>query len=345
MAVTATVVTPAPAAAVAGPPRSVQWGAIILGALGATAISMVLLAFGAGIGLSATSAHPYAGASAKALAVISALYTAVTMVAAFAAGGYIAGRMRLPATADDLLERDFRDGAHGFGVWALGLVLGAVIAAAGVTGVVKTAVQATAAVAGGAAAGATSNPALANQIATSPTDYAVDRILAPAPAAAPAAGAAAAPAPAGGATAAPAGGAAETPAAPAPAAVRTAGMPAPSRADMTAPVTRIWAASIKSGQLDAKDRATLVAIVQQQTGLPQAEAEKRVDEAYAELKNAEQKVRDAAEKARKAALITAFGIAATLLLGCAAACAGATAGAHHRHENVAVSWFGSRRFW
>ena len=62
------------------PPRSVQWGAVILGALGATAISMVLLTFGAGIGLSATSAQPYAGASAKAIAIISGLYTAVVLV-------------------------------------------------------------------------------------------------------------------------------------------------------------------------------------------------------------------------------------------------------------------------
>jgi hypothetical protein len=110
-------------------------------------------------------------------------------------------------------------------------------------------------------------------------------------------------------------------------------------------VTRIFAASIKSGQLDQRDRATLVAMVQQQTGLPQAEAEKRVDDAYTQLKTAEQKARVAAEAARKAALITAFGVAATLLLGCAAACAGATSGAHHRHQRIAVSWFGSRRFW
>jgi hypothetical protein len=330
MAVTATVVTPA-AAVVGGQPRSVQWGAIILGALGATAISMVLLAFGAGIGLSAVSAHPYAGASAKALAVISALYTAITMVAAFAAGGYITGRMRLPATEDDLAESDFRDGAHGFGVWALGLVIGAVVAASGVTGVLKTAVQATSTVAGATAAGAASNPQVTSQISMSPTDYAIDRLFAPAPAAAPAAGGAAANPPAGGIPApAPAGAAAQAPA---------------SRADMTAPVTRIFAASIKSGQLDQRDRATLVAMVQQQTGLPQAEAEKRVDDAYTQLKTAEQKARDAAEAARKAALITAFGVAATLLLGCAAACAGATSGAHHRHQRIAVSWFGSRRFW
>ena len=118
-----------------------------------------------------------------------------------------------------------------------------------------------------------------------------------------------------------------------------------SRADVTGPMTRVFAASLKSGQLDARDRTMLVQTVMQQTGLPQAEAEKRVDDAYAELKAAEQKARDAADKARKAALITAFAAAATLLLGCAAACAGATAGAKHRAENTAVTFFGSTRFW
>jgi len=315
MAVTTT--TFSPPSVTGAEPRSVQWGAVILGTLAATAISMVLLTFGAGIGLSAASAHPYAGASAKALAVISALFAAITMVAAFAGGGYIAGRMRMPST-EELAESDFRDGAHGFAVWALSLVLGGMIAATGAAGALKTAVQATSAIAGGAAAGAASNPQLTSQISTSPTDYAVDRILSPAP------------------TAAPAGGAA---------APGMAMQAAPPRTAMVAPINRIWAASLKSGQLDQKDRATLVAIVQQQTGLPQADAEKRVDDSYAELKNAEQKARDAAETARKAALITAFAVAATLLLGCAAACAGAAAGARHRVERVAVDWFGSRRFW
>lgn len=314
---TTTTVAAAPAAVIdaASPARSVQWGAVILGALGATAISMVLLTFGAGLGLSATSAQPYAGASAKALAVISALYVAITMVAAFGAGGYVTGRMRLPAT-QELAEHEFRDGAHGFAVWALGIVIGGVIAISGLSGAVKTAVQATAAVGGAAAAGAASNPALGQAaLSMTPTDYAVDRLMAPVPMAAPAAGAPVAP------------------------------TTAASRADVAAPMTRVFAASLESGQLEARDRTMLVQTVMQQTGLPQAEAEKRVDEAYTELKAAEQKARDAAEKARKAALITAFAAAATLLLGCAAACAGATAGAKHRAENTAVTFFGSRRFW
>jgi len=299
-------------------PRSVQWGAVILGALSAIAISLVLLTFGAGIGLSAVSAQPYAGASAKALAVISALYAAVVAVGSFAAGGYIAGRMRLPPTPEEVAEAHFRDGAHGFAVWALAMTLLGLLAAAGIGNTLKTVVQVTAGVSGAAAAGAASNPGqgASTGLPISPTDYAVDRLTAPMPAAAPSGNQ-----PAAGTTA-----------------------PPPQAAD-NAPIARAFAASLKSGQLAKPDRDMLVSIVMQRTGLPQGDAEKRVDEAYAELKQAEQKARDAAEKARKAALITSFAAAAIALVGCAAACAGATAGADHRHRRQRIVLFGSTRFW
>jgi hypothetical protein len=163
-----------------------------------------------------------------------------------------------------------------------------------------------------------------------PVDFAVDRLLAPSTAAAPAAPAASTTAttPTAGATP-----------------MATASTMQLSRADLAGPISRALAASVATGKLDGRDRTTLVALVVQQTGLPQADAEKRVDEAYAEFKAAEQKVRDAADKARKTALIAAFGVAATLLLACAAACVGASAGARHRHERTAVVIFGARRFW
>jgi hypothetical protein len=312
--------------------RSVQWGAVILGTIGAMAISMVLLTFGAGIGLSAASAQPYAGASAKALAVISAIYIAISLVASFGAGGYVTGRMRSLNEADDIAEIDFRDGAHGFAVWALAVVVGGALVASGIGGTIKLATQATVAAGAATAAGAASNPDISSRLSMSPTDYAMDRLMAPAPATAN-------PAPV------PAAGAAGIPAPPPAMAGMPATAPSASRTDLNAPMGRIFAATLKSGQLDPRDRTTLVSMVMQQTGLPQAEAEKRVDDTYAELKTAEQKARDAAEKARKAALITAFAAATTLLLGCAAACAGASAGAHNRRENVPVTLWGSRRFW
>lgn len=309
-----------------GPVRYLDWGPVILGALGAAAMSVVLLAFGSALGLSVVSPYAYAGISAKGAAILAAVYLALVMVASFAAGGYLAGRMRSPWRTTDETESHFRDGAHGFGVWSIGVLLGAALAASGVGAVVSAAGKATTAIAAAGTAGAASNPAL-GQLSLSPTDYAIDRLLAPAPAGAPAAPEAT-PATPGGAQ----------PAAAAAAAPRT-------RADLEAPMARALAAGLTTPQLDVRDRTYLARVVSDQTGMPQAEAEKRVDATFADLKAAEQKARDAADAARKAGIIAAFLAAATLAIGCAAACAGAAVGGRHRDERTAVAFLGSTRFW
>jgi hypothetical protein len=315
MAVIATATAPV-AATVAVRPHYLEWGPVILGALGATAISVVLLTFGAALGLSVVSPYPYAGISAKGLAVLTGTYVALVTVASFGAGGYLAGRLRSPwtgAVGNEITESHFRDGSYGFGVWALGVLLGSALAVSGVGGVLKAAVHSTTAVAAAGTAGAASNPnagAALSRLSMEPTDFAVDRVLAPTPA------------PAGAAAA-----------------------PASSRADLAAPVARVFAANLANPQLNAADRSYLVQLVMQQTGLPQADAEKRVDQAFTELKAAEQKARDAAEQARKATLIAAFLAAATLAVGCAAACGAASLGGRHRDDNTLVVFWGSRRFW
>ena len=81
--------------------RYVEWGPIILGTLGALAIMVVLMTFGGALGLSVASPQPYAGLSAKALAVLAGLYAALAHVASFATGGYLAGRMRTPWMTTD----------------------------------------------------------------------------------------------------------------------------------------------------------------------------------------------------------------------------------------------------
>lgn len=288
--------------------RYLEWGPIFVGALGTLAILVVLMAFGAALGLSVISPQPYAGLSAKSVAVLAGTYAVLAHVGAFAAGGYLAGRMRTPWATSDEVEKHFRDGGYGFTVWALGVVLAAVVATSGIGAAVKTAVGATTAVAAAGTAGAASNPAVGSAISSmQPTDYAVDRLLAPGPTA-------------------PTGA-------------------APTRAELSAPIARTFAANLANPQLDARDRTYLAQLVAQRTGMPQADAEKRVDEAFAELKAAEQKARDAADKARKATLIAAFLAAATLAVGCAAACSGSALGAKHRDERTLVGLFGSRRFW
>ena len=312
MAVATTVVDVNPVAAAATPLRFryFEWGPVILGTLGASAISVVLLTFGAALGLSSVSPYPYAGLSARAIGILSATYATLVVALSFGIGGYLAGRARTAWVGGNTVEAHFRDGVHGFGVWALSVVLGSVLAVSGATGALKTVMQSTAAVVAAGTAGAAGNPAIGGatgQLTTTSSDYAVDRILAPGDGAPP------------------------------------NGL-AP-RSDLAPTIARAFAANLKNPQLDANDRTMLVRLVVRQTGLSQAEAEKRVDEAFANLKAAEQKARDAAEAARKGALIAAFAAAAILAVACAAACMGASLGARHRDENTLVSFFGSRRFW
>jgi hypothetical protein len=184
MAVIASSTAPVVAA---GPLRAhyLEWGPVILGALGATAISVVLLTFGAALGLSVVSPYPYAGISAKGLAVLTGTYVALVTVASFGAGGYLAGRLRAPwptATGPEAAESHFRDGSYGFGVWALGVLLGSALSVSGVGGVLKAAVHTTTTVAAAGTAGAASNPAAGaalNRLSMEPTDFAVPVVVRP----------------------------------------------------------------------------------------------------------------------------------------------------------------------
>lgn len=129
----------------------VDWQAIIAGAVLSTAISVVLITFGAGIGLSMTSLEAGEGVSMRWMTIAAGIWFVWVVVSSNAAGGYLAGRMRRrigDATAD---ESETRDGAHGLLVWALGALLGAMIATSGVTGVVRGAASTAGAVAEGAA--------------------------------------------------------------------------------------------------------------------------------------------------------------------------------------------------
>jgi hypothetical protein len=363
----ATIVEVSEGDAAARPARFsyLEWGPVIAGALGAAAISLVFFTFGSALGLSVVSPYPYAGMSVTVLLVLTALFAALVQVGSFAAGGYLAGRMRTPWLGGVEQERHFRDGSHGFAVWAVGILIGACIAVSGAGSALKTAVQTTATLSAGAVAGggAAAGPAIADRVSMQPSDVAIDMLLRPAPGQMAARPAPMAPAPV---TAAP-----MTPTTP-----PTAGTPQPEtatatdpkpvapattgpmmtegmRADMRrtprdelqAPLARVFTTSLAGGSLAAPDRTYLAEVVARQTGLPQAEAEKRVDEAYAAAKEAEAKARATADKARKMAAIAAFLAAATLVIACAAACAGAAVGGRHRDEQIAARMFGNRRFW
>src|SRR5215813_5151502 len=159
------------------PGHYLSWGAIIAGALCAAAISLVLFTFGSAVGLSAVSPWPHVGLSPTVALIIAALWAAVVQVVGFAAGGYVAGRVRNGWGSVVAPERRFRDGMHGLIVWALGLLVGAAFAASAAGGLIRSGAQAAATVAGGAIGA--SAPSTAASHAPTPADIGFDYLMRP----------------------------------------------------------------------------------------------------------------------------------------------------------------------
>jgi hypothetical protein len=109
-------------------PVYISWGAVIAGAIAASALTFVLITFGAAIGLAIASPSATWRDTSVALALLSGLWLLLTAVASFALGGYLAGRLR--ATWDTAVadEVEFRDGIHGILVWGLAILIGASLA-------------------------------------------------------------------------------------------------------------------------------------------------------------------------------------------------------------------------
>jgi hypothetical protein len=146
-------------------PSSVDWRAVLAGAIVATAISFVLFAFGTGLGLSLTSPYPGEGVSVTAFGIVLALWVLWVTVTSFFAGGYVAGRMRRRVSLSPH-EAEVRDGIHGILVWALGVLLGAFIATSTAAGIAQTGAN----VAATAATGLTAALAKATDPLASMTD-------------------------------------------------------------------------------------------------------------------------------------------------------------------------------
>jgi hypothetical protein len=114
---------------------AVSWPAIVAGAFVAAAVSLILFALGSGLGLASLSAWPGHGASAKSVAVYSAVWLIVTQWIAAGTGGYIAGRLRTKWVGTHMHEVFFRDTAHGLITWSVATLLVATALASTVFGV------------------------------------------------------------------------------------------------------------------------------------------------------------------------------------------------------------------
>jgi hypothetical protein len=113
---------------------NVQWGPVLAGAAITTAFALILLTFGAALGLGFATPYEGEGLSPVAFAVAAGLYLLWVQVMSFYFGGYVAARLRARAPGASEHEVDVRDGLHGLLVWAVGVLAAAVIAFAGLSG-------------------------------------------------------------------------------------------------------------------------------------------------------------------------------------------------------------------
>jgi len=294
----------------------VEWSAIIAGAVVASAIIVLMTAFGSAIGLSLVS--PYHGSSPALFYVALALWFTWITVSSFVAGGYLAGRLRRPIDGATQHEVHVRDGAHGLVVWALAVVVGTSLATFSLSSAVTT-LSLSSAAKGGADVAKPSAAGMAPNAGLSldPMGYEIDALfrsdaaLAP-PRSAPTGKNASA----GGGAATTGGAALETP---------------------REEVSRILAMTAANGALSKEDRAYLAHVLASRAGLSQADAEKRLDALSERMNASAEKIRAATEIARKSGILLAFLATASMVLGAAAAWWGAGVGGRHRDENFDAS--------
>ena len=135
---------------------AVSWAAIVAGGVASAALTLALLAFGAGIGLSVVSPWANSGIASTTFNFGAGVYLCIIAVMASSIGGYLAGRLRTKWVGVHTHEVYFRDTAHGFLAWAFATVLSvAVLASAAANIVSGAAVGFTSAIgsAGGQSAG------------------------------------------------------------------------------------------------------------------------------------------------------------------------------------------------
>jgi hypothetical protein len=103
--------------------------------------------------------------------------------------------------------------------------------------------------------------------------------------------------------------------------------------DVRAETTRILASGIKDGDVPPGDKTYLAQLVAARTGLSQADAEKRVNDAIVKAKAAETKARQIADAARKAGAYLSIFTGLSMLIGAFIAAAAAALGGQHRDED------------
>jgi hypothetical protein len=120
----------------------VSWPAVIGGGFVIAALSLILLALGAGLGLSSVSVWSSEGVSSSMIGTGAIVWLILMQIMSSSLGGYLAGRLRTKWASIHTDEVYFRDTAHGFLAWCVSLVVTAAFlasAAASMAGVTLSA--------------------------------------------------------------------------------------------------------------------------------------------------------------------------------------------------------------
>ena len=258
----------------------VSWAAVFAGAFVAAALSLILVALGTGIGLSAISPWDGAGASASAVGKGAIAWLILTELIASSIGGYLAGRLRTKWVNIHTDEVYFRDTAHGFLVWAVGLVITAAFLASAVASVGRSA-RANSAAAEGSAAAASRSAFVSNE-------YLVDSLLR-----------------------------------------TTSPRTGQDDAALRSEVSLIFLNGLREGYIPAADKGYLAQILAARTGISETEAEKRVDDTFAQAMQA-------TDTARKAVAHSMYWTFLALLIGAFCASFAATIGGKQRDRVLVV---------
>jgi hypothetical protein len=262
----------------------IDWRSVIGGAVVAAGVSLTLLAFGSGIGLSVISTAPSWRDSSPWLWLLSGFFLVLVALCAFGFGGYAAGRMRLATRAPSDGESEFRDGMHGLFMWGLAILISAVLASLAAVPAARTSLSS-----GGTAGSATS--VTGESILASELDelFRSSRYA-----------------------------------------------PPPNVEYMRAEAARILLKTASRAGVSLDDKAYLANIVAMRAGVNGAEADDRINRILAESK-------DGLHKARTAAVMEAFLIAAALLIGAAVAWFSAAEGGRDRELGRLPVWDWSLR--
>lgn len=305
-----------------------SWPAILAGAFVAIATSLVLFALGSGFGLALVSPWPGRGVSATGFTINAAIWLIVTQWLSAALGGYIAGRLRTKWVGTHTHEVFFRDTAHGLVTWAVASVVVALVLAGTATSMIGGGMRALggAASAGiqGAASGGMPGGAMPGMPGGGPSaamTYDIDRLFRTG-------------------TNAPGTGPVGTNAAPGSNAGSNAGSSAAGSIpgmDMSSDprIEAVYIAfhAMANQAVSDDDRAYLAQLVQAQTGISAADAQKRVDDFINATLNAEHKAREAADTARKGAAEASIYTGLAMLIGAFIACVSAAIGGRLRDEH------------